>query len=624
MVVLPLPVLTQASIDRIDDVLARSQQLHGTAVTSADTLFELEDALSLSLQSNDVVRSASIYLALANHYMIDGQITIASQQCDSGLALVRGTHTDLEVRLLVMKARRHYANDVRTSRELTTEAMTLSASIHGRAKASVLLRHGEAVGADGDIDQAIALLRQAEATYELDGDTTGRLHALLRLCVQLVHRQHFALVVEYASEAIALAEELHRTIARLNGFKFLAMALTAVGRLGEAYEVGRHALDIAEAQYPGNFLIADCTGVLGDVYLKLNDLPTSLRYFARALSIYRDTGYRNGQALCLLRIGEVYALAGQTEQAERLFVEADELARRIGNNVLHRSIAISSAGLYTNAGDDARAASIMKEIDERIPLIEVTKPTKGVVDRAIETFRSIAAVNTTQTLPSLEQIDITLASSPPSIIPALRVQRATSTSILVETLGVFRVTRKGEEITMEEWRRKKARDVFKYLVSRHRPSVTVDDIVAQLWGEDVDVERCLPTLQNAISAIRTALEPGLKPRQNSAYLQFRDGSYYLDLGVDAIVDVHQFATDAKRALAIGEQRERLDALTHAAHSYTGDFLPHDTFEDWTDFIRGNTRDLALEVLDQLAALQFDLGLDAAARITMQRSVELEG
>jgi two-component SAPR family response regulator len=176
---------------------------------------------------------------------------------------------------------------------------------------------------------------------------------------------------------------------------------------------------------------------------------------------------------------------------------------------------------------------------------------------------------------------------------------------------------------MEEWKRKKARDVFKYLVTRHRRSVNVDEIVMHVWGEDVDVERCLPTLQNAVSSIRTALEPGLKPRQNSRYILFRDGSYTLDLGPDAVVDLHDYTATATAALSITDPQLRLDALSAIADAYTGDFLPDDTYDDWTDFTRITTRELAIEVLNQLAAVQFSLDMGSAARITMQRLAALD-
>jgi DNA-binding SARP family transcriptional activator len=590
---------------QIVHVLDRAKQLHGKGETTPELGAELAAALRMSHAAEELPITARVHYALATHEMICLRLNAAIQHCEAGLVLVGGTHTQIEVDLLVLLSRQYIANDVIKAREITTNAMALSKNVNGSVSPSVMLRHAEAIGANGDVDGSIALLRQAEALFELDGDVPGRILVLLRLCVQLVNNKQFSLVIEYATEVIGLADALDRRMAKVNAFKFLAMALNGIGKPAEAYEVGKRALDLAEAHYPGH-LVGDCSGVLGDVYLKLNDLPTALNCFARALSVYRESGHRNGQALCLIRLAEVYGSAGQVELSERLLTEAEELCDTIGNAVLKRSATFVRAGLYMRQHNASDRASI------------------DAVDRAVDVFRRIAGSSSTQPLPILDDIDFNIAPLPPrELTPIPTTSNEQNVHIKVTTLGSFRVERGGAEITMEEWRRKKARDVFKYLVTRHRRSVSVDEIVMYVWGEDVDVERCLPTLQNAVSAIRTALEPELKPRQNSRYILFRDGSYLLDLGPDAIVDLHDYTAMATAALSVVDPQQRLEALRVAADSYTGDFLPGDTYDDWTDFTRITTRELAIEVLNQLAAVQFSMDMGSAARITMQRLAALD-
>ncbi len=597
--------MTQDVRRHIDEVLDRAKQLHGKGETTPELGAELAATLHMCIDAEDVYLTASVHHALATHEMIGIRLDAAIQQCEAGLALVGGTQTQIEVDLLVLLSRQFIANNVIKAQEITTNAMTLSKKVNGQVSPSVMLRHAEAIGANGDVEGSIAMLRQAEALFELDGDMPGRILVLLRLCVQLVNNRQFPLVIEYATEVIGLADALDRRMAKVNAFKFLAMALNGIGKPAEAYEVGKRALDLAEAHYPGH-LVGDCSGVLGDVYLTLNDLPTALNCFARALSVYRESGHRNGQALCLIRMAEVYGTAGQLDLAERLLAESDELCKAIGNTVLQRSVTFVRAGLYMRQHNATDRSSI------------------DAVDRAVDVFRRIAGSTLTQPLPILDEIDVSIAPLPPkerASIPSTTAKQ--NISIRVTTLGSFRVERGGAEITMEEWKRKKARDVFKFLVTRHRRSVSVDEMVMHVWGEDVDVERCLPTLQNAVSAIRTALEPGLKPRQNSRYILFRDGSYTLDLGPDAVVDLHHFTATATSALSIVDPQHRLEALSAVADVYTGDFLPDDAYDDWTDFTRITTRELAIEVLNQLAAVQFSMDMGSAARITMQRLAAID-
>jgi len=596
--------MTHESHTYLEDVLTRAMHLHGKGETTTELRVELESLIAAQQNIDDANAVARVHYALATHHMIRARLDDAIQHCEFGLKVIAGAQSPLEVELLVLLSRQYIANNVIKARELSTNAMALSKQINGQVSPSVLLRHAEAVGANGDVEGSIELLRQAEARFELDGEESGRILVLLRLCVQLINNRQFALVVEYATEVIGLADALGRRMAKVNAFKFLAMALTGIGKPAEAYEVGKRALDLAEEHFPGH-LVGDCCGVLGDVYLKLNDLPTALSYFSRALTVYRESGHKNGQALCLIRLGEVYGTAGQPDVAERLLVEADVLCDEIGNAVLKRSAAF------------VRAGSFMRQQNES------GRSATDAVDKAVEVFRRIAASTVTLPLPNLYEIEAGALPIPSKIEEIVASSRDETHTFTVTTLGSFRVDRGGTEITMEEWKRKKARDVFKYLVTKHRRSVSVDEIVMHIWGEDVDVERCLPTLQNAVSAIRTALEPGLKPRQNSRYIQFRDGSYTLDLGADAIVDIHDYTATATAALSINDPRERLAELSRVADLYTGDFLPDDVYDDWTDFTRITTRELAIEVLNQLAATQFSLDMSAAARITMQRLAALD-
>ena len=148
-------------------------------------------------------------------------------------------------------------------------------------------------------------------------------------------------------------------------------------------------------------------------------------------------------------------------------------------------------------------------------------------------------------------------------------------------------------------------------------------MVQHLWGEDADVEKCTPTLQNATSAIRTALEPDIQRRQPSSFLHFIDGTYRLDLGDSATVDVEVFRKRLEGALRESEPSQKVSALSSAIGLYRGEFLPEDRFEEWTSFYRGSLIDTAASALDTLASLQFEVGDDAAAKATMLRRQEVD-
>jgi len=592
--------MVDPSDSHAESLLASVRDTLTRGESGSDVSAKIEQALLIARSTGEPPLIAHALLYKANDAMIKGDLRGAVSFCHEGLELVRGKGLHLEADLLVMESRQVLANDVQRALDLTSQAMAVSSSIFGTARPNVMIRRAEAIGASGDVQGAIALLKQAEAISEVDGDTHGRLTALNALNIQLINAEQYESVIEYTTESIDLAEQLGRSMAKVNAFKFLAMALGRTGHLAEAFEVGQRALDLAERQFPGA-IVGDCNGVLGDIYLELNDLRSALVCYSRALRIYRETGHLNGQAMCLMFMGETYARAQEVEQAEKLLDRAEKLAREIGNEVIIKRTVYARAGLLVR--------------------LERDTPASSKVDAALHAFRAIAGSTTSQKLPDPEEIERESLSPVPHDDRGLTTRR--EEGIHVTMMGSFKVIRNGHEISMDEWKRKKARDVFKVLASNHRRSLHVDEIVQRIWGDDMEVERCLPTLQNAISIIRSLLEPGIKPRQPSAFLHFRDGSYLLDLGPTGRIDVEEFTWLAREALAKTPGTERLAALQNAVDRYAGEYLPDDRFEGWTDHERGVLKDLASETLHQLAAAQFEAGNNAAAKVALQRAVQLE-
>lgn len=594
--------------------------------TDATTRASLEECLAAAISIGDAVLEARSLAQLAGFFLITGDRNSAKSHAERGLAIANGSRTETEVDLLILYSRLVLANDVGTALIHARNAFEISTELHGTPKPHVLLRYGEALGASGRFNEAFEHMRHAEELYELRMDLNGRSNVLQRLCVLLVHAGHYALVIEYAHEIIQLAAELDLPRVRINALKFLAIALTKIQRLDAAYEVARHALDLA-TQDPESHLKADVQGVLGDIYLELNDHRSALDRFTLAYQEYRKRGFRNGEAIALGRMAETYTRAGEYEQAESLYRRATDLALHVQNVAIHRSIVIVHAGMYVRKGDEEGANRVLGTIDSSLRSLETTTPSDATVQRAIETFRTVTAQATRIELPDPELL---LNAAPtdlpprPSFPTDSRTESPTSSpGLRANLLGTFMVVRNGDEISMEEWKRKKARDIFKLLAVHHRRPLTTDEIVQKIWGDDVAVEACVPTLQNAMSAIRTALEPSLKPRQTSTYLSFRDGAYTLDLGPNGATDIDLFRGLISSAYREDDLQVRRRLLSEATDLYQGDLLPDDVYTPWTDYVRDDLRQMCSDALDALAAVCLELGDYAAAKIAMRRAGRFE-
>ena len=593
-------------------------------VTSDSALQEIKKYRDQMHAEGNEMEEARAILAMSVHFMVSNNNPMSMDLAQQGLQLVEGTRTDLEVDLHVMLCRVSLANDVNAAIAHIQKAHGMSVELHGKARPNVSLRYGEALAAAGDAKRALAFMREAELTYELEQNNYGRSTTLRRMCSLLLGTGHNLAVIEYANEAIAISQGLGSPLAEINAFKFLAMALTKVGQLSEAFEVARKALDLSE-QRSRDHMVADCTGVLGDVYRALNDLPNALKLYARALSMYKEFGFKNGEAYALNAMAEIYAKADRYKEAEKLFDQADQLAEAISNRTIHRSVAIGRAGMYARMGRNDEADKILESVSLDLESLTAERPSGQVVEEAVRTFRRVIAGRAETELPGLDSLDdeVSIDALPTPKSVEDQVDDVSAKGLQVQLLGSFKVYRDGEEISRNEWKRKKARDVFKFLASRHGTAVSTDEIVLHLWGEDVPTESCLPTLQNSVSTIRTALEPDLKPRQPSSFLAFRDNAYTLDLGKHGTVDVFEFRGLVERAYEESDLQKRRTLLKQATQLYTGDLLPEDRFEPWTDYLRESLRETAVDAFDTLASLYLEQGETAAAQAATQRARELD-
>ena len=140
----------------------------------------------------------------------------------------------------------------------------------------------------------------------------------------------------------------------------------------------------------------------------------------------------------------------------------------------------------------------------------------------------------------------------------------------VQTLGGFRVDRRGTPIAAGEWKSKKARTLLKILVARRGRPVTREQLMELLWpGEDP--AKLGNRLSVALTTLRTVLGRELDVIRADA---------------DAVsLDLSRVAVDVERFL--GEvERGRFAA---AERLYTGDFLEEDAYEDWARELRDEAR-----------------------------------
>jgi DNA-binding SARP family transcriptional activator/ATP/maltotriose-dependent transcriptional regulator MalT len=174
--------------------------------------------------------------------------------------------------------------------------------------------------------------------------------------------------------------------------------------------------------------------------------------------------------------------------------------------------------------------------------------------------------------------------------------------IAVRTLGEFRVLRGGQPIPSAEWRSKKARDLFKILVTHRGRPATRERLVNLLWPDDPS-DRTANRLSVLLSTLRTVLAPDPAEPDGSPdagpILADRH-TVTLDLSMVEL-DVDAFLTAAATAQAAdrGDDQAARGLLAAAEAAYTGDFLPEDPYDEWAEGLRDLARTTHIAVLRAL-------------------------
>lgn len=171
-------------------------------------------------------------------------------------------------------------------------------------------------------------------------------------------------------------------------------------------------------------------------------------------------------------------------------------------------------------------------------------------------------------------------------------------SLKVQLLGLFRVTRAGQEVDLKAARSQKAISLFKFLLVRRGQVTTREQILDTIWaGTDPDgSER---SFQVTLSTLRKLLDlPDGPP-----VIVRRGQGYMLNPQIAFDVDVDRFLTHVKQGFwwwDRGQWELADEEWRRAEQEYGGDFLAEDPYEEWAIPQRERLLERYLDVLYRLA------------------------
>jgi tetratricopeptide (TPR) repeat protein/DNA-binding XRE family transcriptional regulator len=182
------------------------------------------------------------------------------------------------------------------------------------AEASARIMLGEALAAEGRLDEAIDQLLRAERVYRETGDRTGEARALVSLANASYCQGHYLVAVSYGQRSL----DLFRQTGNATGEARAMCNLSSVDLRQGRYRQAAANLQKSLAFYRAAGIergVASVLSTLGDVEMRRGRYEVAIGHLSESLGLCQETGYRLCEARTLARLGLVMSRLGRHEQA---------------------------------------------------------------------------------------------------------------------------------------------------------------------------------------------------------------------------------------------------------------------------------------------------------------------
>lgn len=238
-----------------------------------------------------------------------------------------------------------------------------------------------------------------------------------------------------------------------------------------------------------------------------------------------------------------------------------------------------------------------------IPLLETDDP-----ELTLETIRILSEYGCRDIENRLSQLtkdkDTRIRQRAESAVT--RIQMLPPLALHVKTLGRFTISQGSCRVANTAWRRKLAKSIAKFLIVHADREFTSEQLM-EIFLPNASLNEGRQLLNQAISVVRRAFEPGIAPKRESAYVKLQHGTYRFTLPEGSTVDLITFEQFCKVAAAAQSKQDHYSALVNyskALELYKGNFLPEDLYQQWTAPIREQARSMYLRALYATANAYF--------------------
>lgn len=499
-------------------------------------------------------------------------------------------------------------------------------------EANLLRLMAENKANEGRLDEAALLTKQAELLDKQEkGDSNIRARILLRTgkleealvllegklaeekAREMASRSHreTILILSFIQSLVGEIELAHdyATSGIELGKRFNSPFIMAVGymRLGHSYQLqGRHKLSQARKAYHDALQIVDeleITRSRAEPLLGLSllegfsgDSNLGLKYAEEGLAISDASGDKWMGAMLKIALGINFYFLERFDQAPRFFQSAEKDFGQCRDALCLLVSQLWLAQTYFTEGQlegyDKTIKQIFESPQNEAYLYLFKKPTLlGIRDKNAIAPLLLDASRRLEKNHFLQEL---LAEK-----GLVGVDYHPGYSLRINSFGNLRLWRGKSEIGDKEWPRKKALELFLLLLIHRGKYLSREQLYNYLWPED-DGETAARNFKVALNALKMALEPDRKPREESFFIIKNRSNYSFNEESGYIFDAEEFEQLIEEGNAQQDRTVQMDLYRSAIELYHGDFMADIFYVDWITDERERLQKIFLRTVDKLA------------------------
>jgi len=195
-------------------------------------------------------------------------------------------------------------------------------------------------------------------------------------------------------------------------------------------------------------------------------------------------------------------------------------------------------------------------------------------------------------------------------------------TLQVRMLGEFAIDTGTQSLSSNDSRSRKIWTLLAYMICSRHHSVSQDELINQLWGEEDKSANPNNALKTMFHRLRTMLSQ-LDGFSGYDLIIRQNGSYAWNTEIPVTLDVDRFEQICKDAAACEEEEQKLDWYLQALALYQGNFLPRFSTETWVIPLATYYHNLYLQAIEYVLPRLEAAGRMEEAAAFSRKAVEVD-